>query len=211
MGPGSEGALDTGATVAHFDRVGHPPYDARAMRPPRIAAVQLAEYAARGADISTSLPAAELPRLAAMLAPGGEVGDGELEVQFEFRQGPEGFPEVRIQMTGQLHLVCQRCLMAVPWELAADVMLTVVSSDAAADGLSSPFDSVVLKDGVLDLPEVIEDEIIASLPLAPAHPAEQACRARAGEQCAAGTEREVNRPFAGLETLLGPGSKTDRN
>ena len=51
-----------------------------------------------------------------------------------------------------------------------EVALTAVTSEARADELADPFDSVLLDDdGGLPLRVAVEDEILAALPLAPRH------------------------------------------
>lgn len=180
------------------------------MPPARIASTQLAEFAARGVSNSDSFSAHDLPRLAAILAPRTGQGDMELRVRVGFREGPEGFPEIRLQMAGQLRLICQRCLTPMPWGLDADVTLTVTAAESETAELSSPFDSVALEDGTLDLPRVIEDEILATLPLAPMHSAAGECARMLGKHAPGIAERaEVHRPFADLGTLIGRNRKAD--
>ena len=83
-----------------------------------------------------------------------------------------------------------------------DVLLTMVRSDAEAAGLADPFETVLLADGDLVPEQVVEDEVLAVLPLAPKHLETARCgreeRANSGE---------MHRPLAGLADLLGRGDR----
>lgn len=172
----------------------------------RIASSQLADMSAQGVSLASSLRVGDLPRLSAVVAPGTGVNDGPLEATIGFRIGPENCPVVSISVRGTLHLTCQRCLGLVSWPLDVDVALTAVASDAAADELADPFDSILLDEaGGLLLRATVEDEILAVLPFAPLHADETECRAAGAEpqKVAEPAAREVNRPFAGLGSLMG--------
>ena len=171
----------------------------------RIGSSQLAEMSAQGATLSASVRPADLPRLRQFVVAGPGVPAAPLAVDVGFQPGPEGFPVVRIQAQGTLHLVCQRCLAPVGWPLVVDVALTVVATDGATSGIASPFDSVVLDaEGDLPLRSVVEDEILAILPLAPLHANETECRPgiRRAEPQSDTPPRQTTRPFADLATLL---------
>lgn len=169
----------------------------------RIAACQLAEMTAQGTCIECHLRADELSRLAPLVAAGPP---GSLDAKVAFSLGVENLPVLRIEVHGRLSLVCQRCLGPIAWPVDIDVSLTAVADDAAAGDLSSPFDSIVLDaEGALALRAVVEDEILAALPLAPLHASAEQCVRPAGEVSADDSPRvaqRVNRPFAGLADLL---------
>lgn len=170
----------------------------------RIGSAQLLDLSAAGAGLADSIRGSELPRVAAVLAAGA---GGQLEVALRFRNGPEDFPVVEVGVTGTLPLVCQRCLAAVDWPVDLQVALTVVPDEAAAGELADPFDSVLLDgDGALLLRSMVEDEILAMMPLAPLHDADKGCNAAAGNAAVRIAEpvpeTRVSRPFAGLDALI---------
>jgi uncharacterized protein len=167
------------------------------MLPERIGSAQLAEMAAQGASRTARVRAATMPRLAGLLAKEGAAD--QLFLEAEFRQGPEGFPEVRLRITGTLQLVCQRCLRPLDWPVAIDVRLTVVATEAETGELADPFDSVMLDAGELQLLVAAEDELLANLPLAPVHADNAACPAADGTA----QGEAANRPFAALGAMLG--------
>lgn len=172
----------------------------------RIAASQLAEMSAAGAALSFSFRPAELPRLLPLLA--GAPGDGgSLQARAGFRVGLEGVPVIRLEIRGELPLICQRCLGPVTWPLDIDVTLALVGSDAQAESLASPFDSVVLDaDGDLLLRSMVEDEVLATLPLAPMHVAAADCARSDAPAVSPGLTAGI-RPFEGLAGMMGNDGK----
>jgi uncharacterized protein len=180
----------------------------------RIGASQLAEMSAQEASLESELPPDDLPRLAQVLAhdPGGR--GPALRARVQFRDGPESAPLVRIEVSGSLSLVCQRCLAPVGWPIAIDVTLAAVADDTEADGLASPFDSILLdQEGGLPLRAVVEDEILSALPLAPVHADPSECKGASPVPLGAGTapERQAHRPFERLGRLMGTGGSGESN
>jgi uncharacterized protein len=174
----------------------------------RIGSAELAELAAGGGSLTGTVRAAELPRLADVVARESGHADAPLAVTVDFAKGPEGFPVVRIRADGALRLTCQRCLGAMSWPVALDVALTAVASEARADELADPFDSVLLdEDGALALRAAVEDEVLATLPLAPLH--EDGTCGGAEPAAEPPGRATVTRPFAGLDTLLKRGAGGD--
>lgn len=173
------------------------------MRLERIASARLAELAASRACLEDDIRPTALPRLASVLADGTT---GRLALRLQLEAGPESWPVIGLRAAGTLQLVCQRCLGPVPWPLEIEARLTVVPDEAAAEALAEPFDSVLLDaDGALCLRTMIEDEVLAVMPLAPLHDDRNECRPEHAEvpgevadQEAAG---ETTRPFAGLRIL----------
>lgn len=168
----------------------------------RMTASQVAEAAAQGASVSARVRPAELPRLAQIIAGGADVPADFLAVTVGFGMGPEGFPVLRVQVAGALNLVCQRCLSPVEYSIDLDERLTVVPTEAATADLADPFDSVVAEQGELQLRVAVEDEILATLPLAPLHADVAQCGPRRGVRTDVGEARRPNRPFADLTSLL---------
>lgn len=159
---------------------------------------------AQGATLESGVRPADLPRLAPLLAgePAGRAAP--IEMRIAFGMGPEACPVMRIEARGRLALTCQRCLAPVECRIDVDVTLTVAADEEGVGRLAQPFDSVVLAaNGDLPLREVVEDEILAVLPLAPLHADESACKAVAPPDNGPGVPGERSqRPFAGLAALL---------
>ena len=162
-----------------------------------IGSAELEDLVARGARLDFRLPAASLERLAA-LAPANAGGAEILTASLAFQPGTEGYPQFRLVVDGAVPLVCQRCLQPLVWPVAVDVALTVVRTDPEAAGLAEPLETVVLgNDGLVPV-QVVEDEVLAVLPLAPKHPDGAPCRP---DDLLSPSEQ--HRPLAGLAELLG--------
>jgi len=171
-----------------------------------IGSAELLELAGRKASHSMRLRAMDMPRLACLLALPAAGDTADLSLKLSFLESPERFPEVRIEVQGSLALVCQRCLGPVSWKLELDVRLVVLDSEAELKEVPDPFDCVVMDQQGLRLAVVIEDEILAGLPIAPMHSAGRECGTEvqlpqdAGEN---GEQSFTTRPFADLATLVG--------
>jgi uncharacterized protein len=170
-----------------------------------IGIAELADLAARRETLDRSFDVSSLTRLGALgeFREGGEgaTGPGRLQVRFAFQPGPEGFPQVHVTVTGAVRLRCQRCLKPLHWPVAVDETLTIVGAEEETSRLEDPFATVLLEADALVLPDLVEDEVLASLPLAPKHDERDACPAPAKGGTDDGAA-ELHRPFAGLASLL---------
>ena len=173
-----------------------------AMMAGRIGSAELADLVARGAHLDFSFPVSSLTRLAALAPPDAAVGAAQLNAGFTFKAGAEGYPQLHLVVAGTVPVVCQRCLGLLDLPVSIDVLLTLVRNDQEAAVLADPFDTALLADGELVPGQVVEDEVLAALPLAPKHGAATPCGSKAGrdDKLKSG---EMHRPMAGLADLLG--------
>ncbi len=168
-----------------------------------IGSAELADLVARGATLGLKLPVSSLERLAALAPSATDTGTGQtttedLSASCTFQLGSEGYPQLHLVVTGVVPLTCQRCLDLLEFPVSLDVLLTMIRSDDEAASLSAPFETTLLVDGELLPAQIIEDEVLAALPLAPMHSETAACGRV--EQAKSG---EMYRPLAGLADLLG--------
>lgn len=184
-----------------------------AMTARRIGSVEIQDLVARQARLDFRFPVASLPRLASLAA----AADGpatepppELQAALAFQPGTEGYPQLHLIVGGFVPVECQRCLKALDWPVNVDVRLTMVRTDREAEGLADPFDILLLANDELLPDQVVEDEVLAVLPLAPRHVEGQHCVAPAewdakGLSVSGGAEaaEPTRRPLAGLAALLG--------
>ena len=178
-----------------------------AMMAGRIGSAELADLVARGATLDFSFPVSSLTRLAALAPPAeAAVGTARLNAGFTFKAGAEGYPQLHLVVTGTVPLVCQRCLGLLDLPVSIDVLLTMVRNDQEAGVLADPFDTVLLADGELEPEQVVEDEVLAALPLAPKHAERTPCGSSAGRDDKV-KSGEMHRPMAGLADLLGRGDR----
>lgn len=163
-----------------------------------VAMRKLREWAGRRHVIEASFKVGASPRLAEFCAGGGLAET--IDARWSFRQGLEGFPLIRLQVGGALQLECQRCLLPVAWPIEVDCRLTVVGSENEIREVASPYDTVVAGPDGLMLGTILEDEILTSLPMAPAH-SHCAVARQARLEAAPG----ASRPLAGLGALMRQG------
>lgn len=173
----------------------------------RIGPAELLELAGRRACREFQVEPGRMPRLASILADDSDVEHSLLAASVEARHGPEGYPELWIRLSGVLQLACQRCLGRLNYPVELEYALTVVASDAEASAIAEPFDTVVMGPEGISVSRIIEDELLAALPMAPMHEA-SACEESEVSQRklmddVAGDPERTNRPFADLAALMG--------
>ena len=121
------------------------------------------------------------------------------EVTFRLRgfKGERGEPMLQLEISGLLPLVCQRCLDAVPYDLDVDSQLELVPEGAelSEDELEDDTRDFLPVERELDVAELVEDEILLALPVAPRHE-------KCGLPGAADAGERIN-PFAALSGLKG--------
>ena len=151
------------------------------------------EFARTGSKLNGSWQVAEFPRLREALH--SDAGD----LRYELQGIPEerGRPALRLKLEGGLSLVCQRCLGAMEFPLRIEVTLLLAKTQAEIDAepleAEGPERIVAGKD--MAVRELVEDELLLAIPLAPRH---ERCAGRA----ALGDETRRS-PFSALRGLMG--------
>jgi len=181
-------------------------YDSAVMLFDRIGITQLRDMAGRSERVVADVALADLHRIADLLS-NSVAGDRVLTVVAQFGDHGHNFPEVDCHVTGELPLVCQRCLNTVEWNTDLKFRLAIVTSESDLDRVTEKFDAVVADEHGFDFGAAMTDEIIGALPLAPAHADRSECAVMtkylAEDGAAEPSESEkTNRPFADLGNLL---------
>jgi uncharacterized protein len=145
-------------------------------QPAQLSVLDAYRFARESGCLEGCLDASELPRLADMLAdPAGGVVFCQRSRQLSWRLsgvlGEQGQARLRLRVTGNVPLVCQRCLGVVEETLAIDSLLELVSADSAPTQEELEDDSLdfLPVTGALDVRSLVEDEILLSLPTVPRH------------------------------------------
>ncbi len=131
--------------------------------------------ARRSASLAGRLDARALANVADELAP----GDQAVVVDWAIsgRTSADGRPALRVSVNGSVPLVCQRCLGPLEWRVAQDTEVLLAADERELGALDEESESeVVLADRPLRVADLVEDELVLSLPFAPRH--EGACPAR---------------------------------
>lgn len=155
--------------------------------------------AGRGAVLSGALAVAEMPRLAALLAgPASEVA-----AELRFSRGAKGRSIVTGHLSGRLDLRCQRCLEPMPHDLDVDFEAILVESETDEAAVLEQGEPLLVVERSLSLVEMVEDEILLALPLAPLHGEGDRCRSAVPEFGPEDVREEKANPFAVLAGLRG--------
>lgn len=127
--------------------------------------IEPAKWADREARLDAVVPLQRFGRL----LEGALASSGEVRIGLAFSRDARGLPHLAGELETRLTLTCQRCLEAVEMPVAAPVDVYLLSDEALAERLGEEEDYVVFADGQLDLPELLEDELILALPLVARH------------------------------------------
>ncbi len=152
------------------------------------------ELSAAGTDVAGEIDARALPRAGDLLAAGTEA----VPLAWRISGGHDaaGRPLLTVRVDGAVPLVCQRCLQKFVATVAQQTELLLARDEAELAALDVEEPEVVLANSTLDPRNLVEDELLLSLPLSPRHGA---------EECAAalrpGTDDGRRSPFAGLAAL----------
>ena len=135
--------------------------------------------ARKGGDLSGAESLARFERLADLsVHPSNSTGaqeDAQPVVEWhvagELRRGPTGpAPWLRVRAQAKLHVQCQRCLQPLAQALAFEREIRFVAHEAQAEIEDERCEEDVLSlERRLDLFELIEDELLLAVPLAPRH------------------------------------------
>jgi uncharacterized protein len=178
---------------------------------------QLRDLASRSEQVSEAIHLDSMSRLGDLLHADADLQAlkaSELEVQLKFLGGIHGFPEISGQLKGSLEICCQRCLGLLKWPIELEFHLVIVGSEAdIRDDLAEHIDVMAAGEHGIQLTEVIQDEILSSLPLAPMHEDAGNCElpeiVEIISEAIDADETEMNNPFEGLADLIKDGRSSD--
>lgn len=107
-------------------------------------------------------------------------------------------PTLNLEVSGLLHLKCQRCLgnLDYPLQIASTLLLAAKPPETICDEPDAEESDWIEPSPELDVGGLVEDEIILGMPYAPRHPEGQ-CRASPGEAA----QRSPKPAFARLAVL----------
>ncbi len=125
------------------------------------------EFAQKALEIHGKISNSQLSRLHDLLY--SDVGKLDYSVQGNINA--EGVPALRLQMKGLLSLVCQRCLEPMEFQLDWQVEYRLVASEEKLPAPEDESDNAdyLVADPQMNVQQLVEDEILLALPLAPKH------------------------------------------
>jgi uncharacterized protein len=153
------------------------------------------KFAQQGISLDGFVPVAALPRLAESV----QETTGEIQVDLAFGISVEKKKIVTGHASAELTLVCQRCLENVKVPVKSDISLGIVWDEEGAEALPEYLDPWITGEGIADLYDMIEVELLLSLPKVAYH--EEFCVDR--QLFTSGKPVEVKKPnpFQVLEQL----------
>jgi len=130
---------------------------------------------------------------------------GEAQVELRFGVDEIGIRFLQGHVTTNLELECQRCLKTMTYPVNKEMLLGFVRSNHEAEHLPEEYDPHLVEQTPLALIDLIEDELILSLPHVPMHEREDCLvnEKQAPEPAQAATDelKQDNNPFGILATL----------
>lgn len=126
---------------------------------------ELEALAGREGVLSGELRLSRLTRLVGMV----NSDAGSVRASLRFSQRRDGWLGVELDYAASVELICQRCLEPFRHELAG--RSAVVLADAASVPATVPegYEPFEIEEGRLSPAQLIEDELIVSIPFAPKH------------------------------------------
>ena len=128
----------------------------------------------------------DLPRLAEAVS---DV-EGEVELRLVFDRDSGKRASITGFVKANLVLECQRCLSPMPALVESELNIALVRSTEEAERLPEQYDPLLLDEPRIRLLDIVEDELLLSLPQVPRH--------KEGE-CCSDLNQATDQPVADLE------------
>lgn len=132
----------------------------------QIDAIDPYKFATQAMNIKARLPLAQLKRLREQLLR----TDGDVEVELNGVVDESGVKVLRLRVQCELILSCQRCNEEMLIPVKSLVNLSPVMSESQATSVPKGYDPLVTEGNSLKLKELVEDELLLSIPMVPKHP-----------------------------------------
>ena len=97
---------------------------------------------------------------------------GELQYSLSFRIDESGVCIIESILDSKLILECQRCLKPVVIDIHKSTNLGVVRDKNEAESLATELEPLQLEKDTFVLEDLLEDELLLAIPIAPLHPEE---------------------------------------
>ncbi len=173
--------------------------------------VDIRKLIATGAEISAREPLQNFARLATLLARGDGLAEGcglgagdDVEVKLHLYVDDAGTRRVDGEVRAEVAVLCQRCLQPMRLPIDSSFAVGVVWSDDEASRLPKYLEPYIVEEGLHDIRDLIEDELILCVPYASYHDNEDCAgeyrQSVARDSDAAEGEEKPN-PFKVLEQL----------
>jgi len=159
------------------------------------AVIDSLEFARAEQELQGSAPVGTLARLQDCLFD----ADGTIRYRLKGGHDKKKNPILAVEISGLLHLRCQRCLGPMQFELqlSNEFRLTARDGDVDSTIIDPMAPDWIEASAALDVVRLVEDEILLNLPMSPRH-AEQDCK---DDMSKAQRVADRPKPFAELAKL----------
>jgi len=154
-----------------------------------------------GAGLERRYPVGRFARLADTVSD----GRGEVVARFDFARVGERIPACEMELEAVVTLTCQRCLEPYAQPLRSETRLAFVTGEEETGEVPEGYEAIPAPGARVDLAELVEDELLLSLPVVALHGEGTQCAGTARQAEEDGREErpaETHRPFAQLQDLL---------
>lgn len=165
--------------------------------------VDLMQKAKLGCEIAGDWPVSRLDRLADLLLSDTQLVTAKLSLG---REGKLHF--LRGELSVTLEVTCQRCMQPMQLPLNCELSLGLISDEAQAERLPEGYEPLLVEEGKMRLPSILEDELLLAMPLVAMHDydcsdyLQQQNQRLAVEEDQVKAEKDKNNPFSVLKDLL---------
>jgi uncharacterized protein len=132
-----------------------------------------------GRHISGDLPLKDLPRLAELSS---DVSAGQVHIELQFSQDENQRCWMQGEVSGQLEVICQRCLEPMTQKLDSQINALLVrqAGEVSGNDQESGTEETVIYTGNSTIAKLIEDDLLLAMPMFPKHLANE-CTPRTGD------------------------------
>jgi len=168
-----------------------------------IGVAQLKDLVDQHARLVEEVPVSEFTRLRQATLPHPAVAEPQFAVVLEFSREPEQQePGLTVKIDGEIAVECQRCLEPLVLPVSVEQSCMLLNSGRKPDDEQQLFDVVQVGERGLAIKDLIEDEVLSAIPLAPRHEDCVAPDLPDGKPDATDDADGVHKPFEGLADLL---------
>ncbi len=170
----------------------------RAMPEPSLTYIDPFSLANNESTVEREVSLGSMQRLAELVIK----STGDAAVSLHFGSDPLGFRVMQGEIVAPVTMKCERCLKPMPVEVVATVNVGLVKNSKQAKNLPGQYEPLLLEsDEPVSLTELVEDELILSLPIAPRHELKERCIDLDEYTAEEGSQEEKKNPFAALAAL----------
>ncbi len=153
------------------------------------------EFCRNGESLKGKASLSQLSRLAAVCVDQAD----ELEWEVSGAVNKLNQAELSLRVSGTVNLVCQRCLLPLVFDVDSETAVLIAKTEEQADEMEGTLGNedsveVIVADGKINVLDLIEDEVLLSLPLSSKH---EICP----DSSMSELKNNIQSPFSVLETI----------